>query len=346
MLRQAGFRRWSDLYPARQLECLIELARAARILDTSLAIRQRLILAIVGAAEMAGHLCRWDRYYPKAFEAMANHRFSPVGLGVEVNLLSSRGRGTLPRRLAASVKAAKWTRQQFAEEVTPAVLVQSERRRWPSAPSRPLVVTGSSERQLLPAKSVDIALTDPPYFDSVQYGELSYLFHVWARATGLAGADVHVNLKEEAVPNRVRGTAYNDYKSLLERIFAEIGRSLNQEGRVLLTFHSTDIRAWHALGAALSSAELTVTGLAVCHAENEADHAKRGKRAFSKDLIIECQREARQPSPVVVTPPHDDEEIELVNAGLSVAACGGKELSYFRSDYLNRLAPGFERRIR
>jgi putative DNA methylase len=347
VLRQAGFRRWWDLYPTRQLRCLIEVADVARSLDASEAIRQRLLLAIVGASEMAGYLCRWDRHYPKAFEAMANHRYSSVGLGVEVNLLSVRGRGTLPRRLAASVKAAKWARQQLGKRITPALLVQSQRRRWPTAPSRPLVVTGSSERQLLPSESVDLVLTDPPYFDSVQYGELSSLFQVWAKALGFAAGSLEVDLKSEAVPNRARGTTCEDYERLLQRIFSEVGRSLKPRGRVLLTFHSTDMRAWRALGLALATAGLKITGLATCHAENEADHSKRGKRAFTKDLIIECQRvKDYQGAPAVVTPPKGDEDLELVSAGLAIAACGSGEMSSIRSDFLRRLGPGFLRRIR
>src|SRR3970282_4927 len=36
-----------------------------------------------------------------------------------------------------------------------------------------------SSRMLLPDESVDYAVTDPPYFDSVQYSDLSHYFRVW-----------------------------------------------------------------------------------------------------------------------------------------------------------------------
>ena len=80
ILRRAGFNLWSDLYPARQLTTMLAAAAAVNALDTSDDVRARLRLAVCGAAEMAGFLSRWDRYYPKAFEAMANHRYAASAL--------------------------------------------------------------------------------------------------------------------------------------------------------------------------------------------------------------------------------------------------------------------------
>ena len=296
---------------------------------------------------MAGYLCRWDRYNPKEFEAMANHRFSPIGLGVEVNVLNSRGRGTLPKRLDASIKAARWAQRRLGDNASAATLTESSRRRVPRPPARPLVVSGSSERQLLPAKSVDLVLTDPPYFDSVQYGELSYPFYAWARAVHAPAGALKLDLRQEAVPNDTRGTGLEEYKTLLERIFAESVRTLKPDGRVILTFHSTDIRAWHALAAALAVAPLEIVGLAVCSSENEADHAKRGTRAFTKDLIIECQVRGpeRSTQATVATQPQDEQDLELVSAGLAMVACGDKEFEEFKHDFVERVGSFTRRRI-
>lgn len=43
------------------------------------------------------------------------------------------------------------------------------------------VVEGSSEKIVLPDDSADIVLTDPPYHDDVQYGELSLPLRAWAQ---------------------------------------------------------------------------------------------------------------------------------------------------------------------
>jgi hypothetical protein len=128
---------------------------------------------------MAGFASRWDRYYPKAFEAIANHRFTALGFACETNLLAERGRGTLRRRFAASIASAQWARQEFKTRGTTRVRAASAHRVRITGGT--LLACGSSERQLASKGSVDLVLTDPPYFDDVQYAELAGLFLVWAQ---------------------------------------------------------------------------------------------------------------------------------------------------------------------
>jgi hypothetical protein len=89
---------------------------------------------------MAGYVCRWERYHPKALEAIANHRFSRSTITVETNLLSTSGRGTLPRRFEAAQKALRWMHSEgYPDQIA---------RAKSSAPRRfvkgSLIVTGSS----------------------------------------------------------------------------------------------------------------------------------------------------------------------------------------------------------
>lgn len=332
MLHRAGLRTWESLYVPRQIESLAEASRIIDELRCSAQVKRRLRLALCGAGEMAGRISRWDRHYPKAYEAVANHRFAVTGLSAEVNLLADRGRGVLKHRLAASVKAARWRQ----EHLPTAVRI---RRRGPGAPRiRPegaVLSEGSSDRQLAPRRSVDLVLTDPPYFDDVQYAELAALFLVWARMTGLSADSVEVDLKSEAVANTRRGTDVERYRQLLTAIFQETGRSLKDDGRMILTFHNTDLRAWWALGRALADSKFSLRALAVAWAENDVDHSKRGRRGFTRDLVIEC-RGTPSDAALLVLAEHDDDPqaYELLSAGRSVAAMPKDEsLDAFRERY-------------
>jgi len=177
-----------------------------------------------------------------------------------------------------------------------------------------VVARGSSERQVLKTESATLVLTDPPYFDSVQYGELSQLFHAWMRAVD-APAKVEFEADCEALPNRARGTNTQEYERILRRIFRESSRTLSQDGTVILTFRSSTLRAWWALGSALKHAGLQVRALALVKSENDNDHSKRGKKSITRDLVIECGRPTTHQELVVVTPPKNPEERELVAAG-------------------------------
>lgn len=325
VLRRTGFERWADLYAPRQLEVLAAAIPVVEKLRASAAVKARLRLALCGCAEMAGHASRWDRYYPKAFEAVANHRFAITGLSVETNLLAERGRGTLPRRLGHSLRAARWAREEL-----PAALVvrgRSAAARRALRPEGVVVAHGSSESQRPVRGSIDLVLTDPPYFDDVQYAELAAMFMAWAKATGLIADSVALDLRSEAVANSARGTGAERYRALLTAILSETRRTLAREGRMILTYHNSDARAWWALGSALRDAGFAVVALAVTHAENERDHAKRGRRAFTRDLVLECRPDAaaRVSAPAVAWEPDADEAKELIAAGRAIAAMPAEE---------------------
>lgn len=333
ILHRAGFARWLDVMPPRQLQTLLAAADLVDTLDVTEPVRSRLRLALCGAVEMAGYLSRWDRYYPKAFEAMANHRFPALGLACETNLLGARGRGTIPRRFAASVAAARWSSKHL--DVPRAARRRDAAHRRGRLGSSPLVVCGSSERQLPAAETIDLVITDPPYFDDVQYAELAGLLLAWARALGVVPASVQLDLGAEAVVNHARGSGVEEYRSLLTRVFTETARTLKPDGRVLITFHNTDIRAWWALASALAGASLGVVATAVSEAENATDHPKRNRRSFTKDLILECARTPVSTAPLLEAKTvADDQALELQAIGRIIATCGSLPLETFARRFL------------
>ena len=119
---------------------------------------------------MAGFLSRWDRHYPKAFEATANHRFPALGFTCETNLLADRGRGTYAAALRSLLPRALGKSEPKGTRVLSACSVSGSPTQHPSRRPTSLRV---SERQLPANNSIDLVLTDPPYFDDVQYAELA-----------------------------------------------------------------------------------------------------------------------------------------------------------------------------
>ena len=266
---------------------------------------------------MAGYLCRWDRFHPKAIEALANHRYAHTTVAVETNLLSPIGRGTIPRRMAAARRALDWVigtgRKDTKVTLTPSA---GERRRI----GREVVVaTGSSVRQLPADGSVKLVLTDPPYFDDVQYGELSRLFHLWLGQYREISPPAEAL---EAVPNRHRKVTGEDYQQRISRCLAECRRTLAPDGTLILTYHNRKFRAWQALCNALVNAGFAVTGLAVVRAENSADHTKRREGSILHDLVLECvprSGDGHPPDLATGTELPTDAERELLAMGLALA---------------------------
>jgi adenine-specific DNA methylase len=311
---------------------MLAAAAAVNALDTSDDVRARLRLAVCGAAEMAGFLSRWDRYYPKAFEAMANHRYAALGFSCETNLLAELGRGTIRRRFASSVAEARWARREL--KISSHARVQSAASRRQRVTAGALLARGSSERQLAADRSLDLVLTDPPYFDDVQYAELASLFLAWARSVKLVPANVSLDLHSEAVANAARGVGVREYQAILTRIFTETRRTLKLDGRLVISFHNTDLRAWWALARALHLSGFAVVALAAAQTENSNDHSKRNHRSFTKDLVLECRSRPVTSRLSIFGCVDDSQDRELSAAGRAVADGGGLDLPAFRRLFL------------
>lgn len=314
-----GFTSWSDLYSSRQLEVLADGLKAIAQLGCAPAVKDRLAFSLLGAAEMPAFLSRWDRFNLKPFEGMANHRYTHTTFAVEANLLSPVGRGTIPRRLEAATKALQWfiDSRQRPPKVARTVPGRRGRKKtdWDV-----LVTTGSSVKQALQTSSVTVVVTDPPYFDDVQYGELARLFHVWLK---IYDPTVVVDESAEAVPNSTRGTSTADYEATIAACLAESLRTLKPNGRLILTFHNKRVVAWRALAGAIATAGLKVTALAAVLAENRGDHCKRSVNAMLHDLVIECAPAyaPRLRAPSLEFTPKSAAEKNLAAMGLALADC-------------------------
>lgn len=315
-LANAGFSFWGDLYTRRQAHVLQKALDVANEMSTSDAVRDRLAYATIGLAEMPAFLSRWDRFHLKPIEAMANHHYASTTLAVEINPLSPVGRGTLRRRLESACVALEWLHESCSRMPT-VKRVASCGRRSSHGRENVIVATGSSATQALPDKSILLTLTDPPYFDDVQYGELARLFHVWL------GAYRHtppVDESQEAVPNSTRGKAAKDYEKAIAACLKETRRTLASNGRLVLTFHNTKMAAWQALAGALSRARFMVLGIAVVQAENRADHSKRYAGSMLHDLVIECAHAtAASPKLQIALKPTSAAEKNLVAMGRALA---------------------------
>lgn len=314
-----GFVRWNDLYSRRQVEVLVDGLRAVAALDYPSTIKDRLVFSLLGAAEMPAFLSRWDRFNLKPFEGMANHRYTQTTLAVECNLLSPVGRGTIPRRLEAATQALQWfiDSRQRPPKVETTVPGRRGRKKtdWDV-----LVTTGSSVKQALQTGSVSVVVTDPPYFDDVQYGELARLFHVWLT---IYDPSVTVDESAEAVPNNTRGVSSADYEATIAACLSESRRTLKANGRLILTFHNKKVAAWRALAGAIATAELKVTALAAVLSENQGDHCKRSVNAMLHDLVIECAPVSASPllRPSLEFTPKSCAEKNLAAMGLALADC-------------------------
>jgi adenine-specific DNA methylase len=149
---------------------------------------------------------------------------------------------------------------------------------------------GSAAELGLDDDSVDLVITDPPYFDSVQYGSLSAFFRVWLRQM-VEGDPAHAirwdySLSESAVDSGGH-TGDDHYVDTMSAIFGECRRVLKPEvGRLAFTFHHWKAAGWAAITIALRRSGFWLQDYYVVHSENPISVHIANMNALTDDAIL------------------------------------------------------------
>ena len=149
-----------------------------------------------------------------------------------------------------------------------------------------LVMQRDARKLPLADASVDIVVTDPPYYDSVQYADLAAFFRVWLARLVPDAASWRYDHSHVAVAAGTPRHADN-FMSVLQGIFAECHRVLKRNaGRLVFTFHHWDEKAWAALTVALTDAGFRLTNVYVVSSEHPISVHIRGLKSIRHDCIL------------------------------------------------------------
>ena len=153
--------------------------------------------------------------------------------------------------------------------------------------------------------SVDLVCMDPPYYNNVQYAELSDYFYVWQRRTL---GDLYpeffrrrlTNKKDEAVANPARdgseAGAKAAYERLMGEIFAECRRVVRNDGLMTLMFTHKSQEAWETLTQALIEHGWIITAAMPVESEtSEGFHTKDTASAISS-IFLTCRKRLSESS--------------------------------------------------
>jgi adenine-specific DNA methylase len=160
-----------------------------------------------------------------------------------------------------------------------------------------LILCENSEQLPIPDSSVDAVVTDPPYSDNVQYGELSDFFYVWQRLA-LKGSysefePLLVPKEEEIVKNPKQGKDGSFYEMGLRGVFSECRRVLKDDGLLVFTFHHKAFEAWVNVLRAVLDAGFFVTAAYPVHSEMPLSVHIHNYQSMSYDAILVCRKRGR-----------------------------------------------------
>jgi len=156
--------------------------------------------------------------------------------------------------------------------------------------------------------SISNITVDPPYYDNVQYAELSDFFYVWLkRSVGHLFPDFFrdelTNKDDEAVANPARfaslgskkgDLAKSDYERKMAAAFREMHRVLRDDGCLTVMFTHKQVAAWDTLASALIGARFTVKASWPVHTESEHSLHQAQKNAAASTILLVCRKRSDQ----------------------------------------------------
>lgn len=306
-LLRRGIAHYLELYSSRQL---LYLHRAIELLPSfDPLVRLNLALLVSTSLEFNSMLCGYkggDKRRPGAVRhTFSHHAYSFPHTALENNpLYPEKASGTLQGLFHSRIRRARtWALEPEERRIgragpragkAHAVVVRGEVdlgtevqafEELETGSRRFLLIQGSSASLDLGAEVVDYVVTDPPYFDSVQYGDLAAFFRVWLRRLLPAEADWEYDLDQAAVDPQADGNG--PYTRVLGDIFNQCHRVLKKEtGRLIFTYHHWNPKGWAALTQALQRARFVLLNRYVVHSENPASVHILDLKALRHDAIL------------------------------------------------------------
>jgi putative DNA methylase len=169
-----------------------------------------------------------------------------------------------------------------------------------------LLINSSSADSLfhIPDRSVDTIVTDPPYYSTIQYAELSDFFYVWMKRTlGDIFPDLFyselTDKDREAVanPSRFRNMgaspeelAKQDYEAKMQLAFSEYYRVLRDDGVMTVQFNHKESGAWDVLTKSLIDAGFEITASWSVSTENPQNLHQAKKNSVSSTVLLVCRK--------------------------------------------------------
>lgn len=152
-----------------------------------------------------------------------------------------------------------------------------------------LILCRDSAHINIPSESVDLVVTDPPFFDNVNYSELADFFYVWLKKFDIGiGGD---NADSTRVAEEVQDSQQEKFEKKLANVFVECNRVLKQKGILLFTYHHSRTDGWLSVYNAINYAGFSIAQVIPVKSEMAVSVAiMAAKEPINYDLVFVCKK--------------------------------------------------------
>lgn len=297
-----GFKRWRDFFNNRQLLGLGWLNKAiADIADQE--VRDTLLTLFSGILEFNNMFASYKGEGTGAVRHMfAHHILKPERAPIEANIWgTSKSSGSFSNlfhsRLIraveyhlqptevngiATAKGVVYSRP-FTGKVEPGLPAQNG-----FLPRAIYLACGDSSISNLPDQSIDLVVTDPPFFDNVHYSELADFFYAWQQL--VPRGFIHTEQSTRSL-SEVQDSDPQRFAAKLQVVFQDCNRVLKNEGLLVFTYHHSRKEGWTSLAHAILRAGFVVVNSHPVKAElSLATPKSQASEPIQLDIILVCRK--------------------------------------------------------
>ena len=169
----------------------------------------------------------------------------------------------------------------------------------------PIIQQASATSLQYPDNFFDAVFTDPPYYDNINYAELSDFFYVWLKRTvGHLYPDLFstplVPKSQEIVANPIRQgsseKAKEFFETMLKKSFREIHRVLKPNGIATIVYAHKSTEGWETVINALLDSGLVVTSAWPINTEMQSRLLAKESAALASSIYLVARKIERQPT--------------------------------------------------
>jgi putative DNA methylase len=209
------------------------------------------------------------------------------------------------------------------------------------------VQRGDAQELRFHNSTFDAVIVDPPYYDAIQYGDLSDFFYVWLKRSigylypGLFSIPLTPK-QQEVIESRAdrkspQYISHEEFERRLQRALEEMARVVKPGGIVAIVFAHTDVAAWERLLRALRVANLVVSTSWPMRSEREARSTAQISAVLGSSVVLVCRPHRGEQEGFY------DDVVRALEARIAERLDAFEEMGLAGADYfVSAIGPAFE----
>ncbi len=309
MIRNYGITEWNQCFNSRQLLTLVTLLEIINEVKTiiykeyllntekSQAILVYLALVFDRCVDLNSRLSHWDAGHPLYRRASTQHALNLFWCYPETT-----GSWRLWQKCGEAVSEDYSPLCSLIGVQPSSISIPGIEQLSPKLIEINLASTDALDH--IPDSSVDAIVTDPPYYGTIPYADISDFFYVWMKRTlgdilpELFWSEL-TDKDREAVanPSRFRNMGISpdalanaDYEAKMSLAFGEYYRVLRDEGVMTVQFNHKDSGAWDTLAKSLIEAGFEITASWSVSTENPQNLHQAQKNSVASTVLLVCRK--------------------------------------------------------